>query len=96
MKFDGKSLKDGSKTIANVRGDKIYEGSSNSKCLVNVRGDKIYEGSSNSNCLANVRSGKLYEGSGNSRTLTTMKDIDKAIDGTGGTTKAALWIAKVR
>ena len=48
MKFDGKSLKDGSKTIANVRGDKIYEGSSNSKCLVNVRGDKIYEGSSNS------------------------------------------------
>ena len=78
MKFDGKSLKDGSKTIANVRGDKIYEGSSNS------------------NCLANVRSGKLYEGSSNSRTLTTMKDIDKAIDGTGGTTKAALWIAKVR
>ena len=78
MKFDGKNLKDGSRTIANVRGDKIYEGSSTSKCL------------------ANVRSGKLYEGSGNSRKLTTMKDIDKAIDGTGGTTKAALWIAKVR
>ena len=96
MKFDGKNLKDGSRTIANVRGDKIYEGIVNSKCLVNVRGDKIYEGIGNSKCLANVRSGKLYEGIGNSRTLTTMKDIDKAIDGTGGTTKAALWIAKVR
>ena len=96
MKFDGKNLKDGSRTIANVRGDKIYEGSGNSKTLVNIRGDKIYEGSGNSKCLANVRSGKLYDGSGNSRTLTTMKDIDKAIDGTGGTTKAALWIAKVR
>ena len=96
MKFDGKNLKDGSRTIANVRGDRIYEGSSTSKTLVNIRGDRIYEGSSTSKCLANVRSGKLYEGSSTSRTLTTMKDIDKAIDGTGGTTKAALWIAKVR
>ncbi len=26
MKFDGKNLKDGSRTIATVRGDKIYEG----------------------------------------------------------------------
>ena len=51
MKFDGKTLKDGSKTVANVRGDKIYEGSSMSKCLANLRGDKIYEGSSMSKTL---------------------------------------------
>ena len=46
LKFDGKFLKDGSKTLCNVRGNKIYEGSSAAKVLANVRGDKIYEGSS--------------------------------------------------
>jgi len=62
MKFDGKNLKDGSKTVANVRGDKIHEG--------------------------------LY----NTKKLGTMKDVDKAISGggSGGTIKAALWVAVVR
>ena len=46
LKFDGKFLKDGSKTLCNVRGNKIYEVSSAAKVLANVRGDKIYEGSS--------------------------------------------------
>jgi len=96
MKFDGSNLKDGSKKLANLRGDRIYDGSGSSKCLVNIRNDKIYEGSGNSKCIANLRRDKLYEGSGNSRTIATMKDIDKAIDGPGGLTKAALWIAKVR
>ena len=45
MKFDGTKLKDRSKTIANVRGDRIYDGSGSSKCLVNIRNDRIYEGS---------------------------------------------------
>lgn len=96
MKFDGSKLKDGSKTVANVRRDKIYDGTGNSKCLVNIRNDKIYEGTGNSKCIANLRRDKLYEGSGNSKTIATMKDIDKAIDGPGGLTKAALWVAKVR
>ena len=78
MKFDGSKLIDGYKTVANVRGDKIYDGNTSSKCLANLKG------------------GKLYEGNTTSRTLATMKDIDKAIDGHGGVTKAALWIAKVR
>jgi hypothetical protein len=96
MKFDGSKLKDGSRTVANVRGDKIYDGSGSSKCLVNIRNDKIYEGSGSSKCIANLRRDKLYEGSGSSKTIATTKDIDKAIDGPGGLTKAALWIAKVR
>ena len=51
LKFDGKCLKESSKTLCNVRGNTIYEGSSNSKPLCNVRGDAIYEGSSNSKTL---------------------------------------------
>ena len=45
LKFDGKFLKDGSKTLCNVRGNKIYEGSGTFKVLANIRGDKIYKGS---------------------------------------------------
>ena len=48
MKFDGKILKDGSKSLANVRGDKIYDGSGSSKCLANHRSGSIYEGSGSS------------------------------------------------
>ncbi len=51
LKFDGKFLKDGSKTLCNVRGNTIYEGSSNSKPLCNVRGDEIRQGSGNSKTL---------------------------------------------
>ena len=34
LKFDGKCLKDGSKTLCNVRGNKIYEGNSIAKVLI--------------------------------------------------------------
>ena len=65
MKFDGKNLKDGSRTIANVRGDKIYEGSSNSKCLANVRSGKLYEGPSNSRTLTTMKDiDKAIDGTG--------------------------------
>ena len=51
LKFDGKFLKDGSKTLCNVRGNKIYEGYNASKALANVRGDKIFEGYNASKAL---------------------------------------------
>jgi len=51
LKFDGKCLKESSKTLCNVRGNKIYEGTSNSKTLANVRGDTIFEGSGGSKPL---------------------------------------------
>ena len=51
LKFDGKYLKDSSKTLCNVSGNKIYEGNTQNKTLANVKGDKIYEGYSNSKTL---------------------------------------------
>ena len=51
LKFDGKCLKEAHKTLCNVKGNKIYEGSGAAKVLANVRGDKIYEGIGNSKTL---------------------------------------------
>ena len=51
FKFDGTKLTDGSKTFANVKGDKIWEGQVQAKCLANVKGDKIYEGMNQSRIL---------------------------------------------
>ena len=45
LKFDGKCLKESSKTLCNVRGSTIWEGSAAYKALANVKGDKIFEGS---------------------------------------------------
>ena len=51
MKFDGKTLKDGSKTIANVKNDRVYEGTSSSKTLANYKSNNVYEGTSSSRKL---------------------------------------------
>ena len=45
LKFDGKFLKDGTKTLCNVKANKIYEGSGPFKALANIQGDNIYKGS---------------------------------------------------
>ena len=34
LKFDGKYLKDGGRTLCNIQGDKIYEGQSSTKVLI--------------------------------------------------------------
>jgi hypothetical protein len=95
-KFDGSKLKMGSKVVANVRADKIYEGSGASKCLGNIRGDRIYLGSGASKCFANVRGDKIYEGSSSSKKIGALKDAQSAIDGPGGITIAALWVLCVK
>ena len=46
-KFDGRNLKQGSTTIANVSGNNIRKGSGSS-VLCNVSGDKIRQGSGSS------------------------------------------------
>ena len=51
LKFDGKYLKDSSKTLCNVSGNKIYEGNTQNKTLANVNGDKIYEGNTQNKTL---------------------------------------------
>ena len=92
LKFDGTKLTDGGKTFANVRGDKIYEGSGMGKVLANVRGDKIYEGSGMGNVLINVRGDKIYQGSGMGQTLFKTLDAAKKIGSTSqGPLTAALW-----
>ena len=45
--------------------------------------------------LANVKGNDIRQGSGGSR-IATMKDVDAAIDGPGGVTKAALWFMFIR
>ena len=88
LKFDGKSLKDGSKTIANVSGTNIREGSG-SKTVANISGNNIREGSG-SKVLFNVSGDDIRQGSGSSK-MATMKDVDAQIDGPGKIVKAALW-----
>ncbi len=96
LKFDGKYLTDGSRKVARVEGDKIFEGHNMSKCLVNIRKDRVYEGTNASKCLANVRNGKIYEGTNASKCLATTSDIKKKINGLGEMSLVALWIACVR
>ena len=95
-KFDGSKLKMGSKTIANVRNNKIYEGTSTAKCLANIKGDKIYLGSSTAKCIANINSDKIYEGSSTAKRICYLKDVHKVIDGPGGVTLVALWFVCVK
>ena len=92
LKFDGTKLVDGGKTFANVKGDKIYEGMSQSKTLANIKGDKIYDGMSQSKTLANVKGDKIYEGMSQSRVLFKTSDAAKKIGSTSqGPLTAALW-----
>lgn len=89
-KFDGTKLKDGNKTLYNVRGDKIRDGNGSST-VANVRGDRIREGNGSST-VANLRGDKLRKGNGSS-TLIKMDAIEDEIDGhTSDVIRAALWL----
>jgi len=88
-KFDGTSLKDGMKTIANVKGNQIREGSG-MKVVANIKDDNIREGSG-MKILFNVKGDDIRQGSGMSK-IATMKDVSKDIEGPGKTIKAALWL----
>lgn len=92
-KFDGKYLKMGSNTIANVSGSYIREGSG-SKTIANISGNYIRKGSGSST-LCNVRGENICEGSGSSR-IAKMSDVRKIIDGPGGVTLAAIWYCIIR
>ena len=89
LKFDGKKLKDGGKTLANVNGDRIREGNG-TKTLLNVRDDKIREGNG-TKTLFNLKKNDIREGSG-TRKIADMDDVKDDIDGPGGVMLAALWV----
>jgi hypothetical protein len=87
--FDGVVLKYGGKTIANVRGDSIREGTG-SHVAANIRGEQIREGMG-SHTLFNVRGDEIRSGTGSSR-IARMNEVDADIRGPGHIVKAALWL----
>jgi len=92
-KFDGKYLKRGGTTIANVNGKYIRKGSGGST-VANISGDKVRKGSGGTT-LINVRGDDIRQGSGGTR-IAKMRDVRKDIDGPGGVTLAALWYCFIR
>lgn len=93
FKFDGKHLKSGGRTIANVSGNKIRKGTGSST-VANIRDDKVRSGTGSS-VIMNVRGDDIRQGSGSTR-IARMRDVHNAIDGPGGITLAALWYCFVR
>ena len=77
-KFDGKYLKQGGTTIANVSGDRIRKGTGSS-VVCNISGDKVRSGTSSS-VICNVSGDNIRQGSGSS-TIGKMRDVRREIDG---------------
>jgi hypothetical protein len=92
-KFDGKHLKRGSTIIANVSGGNIRK-DNGSTTIANISGHNIRQGSG-STTIFNVSGDTIREGSGSTK-VATLRDIQKVIDGVGGTTLMALWAVCVR
>jgi hypothetical protein len=88
-KFDGKILKEGGKTVANVNGNEVREGSG-SRVIGNIKGDEIRQGNG-SVVLFNVNGDEIRQGNG-SKKIGSMKDVGAAIEGPGKVVKAALWV----
>ena len=96
LEYRREQLKDGSKTIANIRGDKLRKGTGSST-LCNVRDDKVRRGTGSST-LCNVKNGDIREGTGSSR-RAKVKDIKKMIKGSESLSDvfvAAIWQTFIR
>ncbi len=89
-KFDGTYLKEGSKTIANVKGNDIREGTGSINTVGNIKGDDIRQ-KTGSTVMFNIKGDDIRQGTGSSK-IATMKDVDKEIEGPGKVVKAALWV----
>jgi len=96
-KFDGTKFtaKNNSTVIANVRRDRICDGTSSSRVVANVRGDRICDGTSSSRVVANIRSGNLCSKTLSSK-ICKMRDVHNEIEGPGEEIKAALWLYYVK
>jgi len=92
LKFDGKLLKDGGKTLCNVKGNKIFPRHSSSGPLANIKGNKIYPRYSSSGPLANIKGDKIYPGHSSSGALIKTSDAARKIGATSrGPLTAAIW-----
>jgi len=92
-KFDGRYLKCKGKTIANVSGKYIREGSGGT-IVANIYDDKVRKGSGGMT-LINVKGDNVREGSGGKK-ISTLDKIRKEIDGPGGVTLAGLWYCFIK
>ena len=96
LEYRREQLKDGSKTIANIRGDKLRKGSGSST-LCNVRDDKVRRGTGTST-LCNVRNGDIRDGTGTSR-KAKVRDVKRMIKGSESLSDvfiAAIWQTFIR
>ena len=96
LEYKRDRIKDGSKTIANIRGDRLRSGTGSST-LCNVRDDKVRKGTGSST-LCNVRNGDIRDGTGSSR-KAKVKDIKKMIRGSESLSDvfvAAIWQTFIR
>ena len=96
LEYRREQLKDGSKTIANIRGDKLRKGTGSST-LCNVRDDKVRRGTGTST-LCNVKNGDIRDGTGTSR-KAKVRDVKKMIKGSESLSDvfiAAIWQTFIR
>lgn len=88
-KFDGTNLKDGSKMIANVKGNDIRQGNG-STVIGNIKGDAIRE-KNGSTVIFNIKGDDIRQGNGSTK-IATMNNVNDDIEGPGKVVKAALWV----
>ena len=96
LEYRREQLKDGGKTIANIRGDKLSKGTGSST-LCNVKDDKVRRGTGSST-LCNVKNGDIRDGTGSSR-KAKVKDIKRMIKGSESLSDvfvAAIWQTFIR
>ena len=96
LEYKRDQIKDGSKTIANIRGDRLRSGNGSST-ICNVRDDKVRKGNGSST-LCNVRNGDIRDGNGSSR-KAKVKDVKKMIRGSDSLSDvfvAAIWQTFIR
>tara|TARA_B100001173_G_scaffold100522_1_gene87074 strand:- start:373 stop:669 length:297 start_codon:yes stop_codon:yes gene_type:complete len=96
LEYRREQLKDGSKTIANIRGDKLRKGTGTST-LCNVRDDKVRRGTGTST-LCNVKNGDIRDGTGTSR-KAKVRDVRRMIKGSESLSDvflAAIWQTFIR
>ncbi|MAU70340.1 MAG: hypothetical protein CMD40_04320 [Gammaproteobacteria bacterium] len=96
LEYRREQLKDGSKTIANIRGDKLRKGTGSST-LCNVRDDKVRRGTGTST-LCNVKNGDIRDGTGTSR-KAKVRDVKRMIKGSESLSDvfiAAIWQTFIR
>jgi len=96
LEYRREQLKDGSKTIANIRGDKLRKGTGSST-LCNVRDDKVRRGTGTST-LCNVKNGDIRDGTGTSR-KAKVRDVRRMIKGSESLSDvflAAIWQTFIR